>query len=208
MSKDRSIYKLHSSKDQRYEHESWSFTRVGPRGSLLCKEETCYLKFLLCSELCSTFGVHRHPDELSSGQIGSISAVYRLKSREGRGEGESGVGARLPQTMREIIIVKPSPIQRSRSVTAGWSYTRGTNRIGLCFGNFWVSDSCWAVGGSCTANLYSRLCRFSSLLATWGVSRLYSQASVREVVAHELEARSNLFPRGRVTVVGQTTRVN
>ena len=174
MSKDRSIYKLHSSKDQRYEHESWSFTRLGPRGSLLCKEETCcYLKFLLCSEyalltygnmpvqprfrvkfllkfkyenvvrlafqkkfysktrmdghitireksvLCSTFGVHRHPDELSSGQIGSISAVYRLKSREGRGEGESGVGARLPQTMREIIIVKPSPIQRSRSVTGG-----------------------------------------------------------------------------------------
>lgn len=38
---------------------------------------------------------------------------------------------------------------------------------------------------------------------------LYSQAScIREVVAQELEARSNLFTRGRVTVVGQTTRVN
>ena len=120
MFKDRSIYQLHSSKDQRYEHDSWSFTRVGPRGSLLCKEETsCYLKFLLYSELCSRFGVHRHPDELSSGQIGSISAVYRLKSRERLGEVESWVGARLPRTMREIIIVKPSPIQRSRSVTGG-----------------------------------------------------------------------------------------
>ena len=99
----------------------------------LCKEETrCYLKFLLYSEFCSTFGVHRHPDELSSGQTGSISAVYRLKSREGIG-GKWGRGS-LSRTLREISKTVP---YTAVAVSYGrWWYTRGTNRIGPCFGNF------------------------------------------------------------------------
>lgn len=123
-----------------------------------------------------------------------------------RGGGKWGRGS-LPRSMREIS--KTIPYTAVVVRYGRWFYTRGTNRTGFCFGNFWVSDSCWAVGGGCTANLYSRLCRFPSLLATCSVSRLYSQAiCVREVVAHEWKARSNLFPRGRVTVVGQTTRVS
>ena len=41
-----------------------------------------------------------------------------MKVAGDRGGGKWGRGS-LPRTMREIVIVKPSPIQRSRSVTGG-----------------------------------------------------------------------------------------